>query len=136
MKNRLLWVALVIAASVGFYFAMVKPAVNPASPSVTMEDLKKMRPPQQLPPPELPRPVIADVVVAPPVPPPIAMPAMRTVVPPTKLEIPIQDGVTLDFSSGAAQARAQGSDADALKEALKEMSEATKDIKFDPTKGK
>ena len=136
MKNRLLWIAVVIAASVGFYFAMVKPAVTPTPPSVTMEDLKKMRPPQQLPPPELPPPVISEVVIAPPAPPPIAMPSVRTVVPPTKLEVPIQDGVTLDFSSGAAQVKAQGSDADALKDALKEMSEATKDIKFAPTKAK
>jgi hypothetical protein len=134
MKNRLLWVAVVIAASAGFYFAMVKPAVTPPPPIVTIQDLKKLRPPPQLPPPELPTPVISEVVIAPPVLPAIALPAVRPVVPPTKLEVPIQDGVTLDFSSGAPQAKAQGSDADAIKDALKEMAEATKDIKFTPTK--
>jgi hypothetical protein len=134
MKNRLLWVAVVIAASVGFYFAMVKPAINPTPPPVTMEDLKKMKPPPQLPPPELPAPVISEVVLAPPVLQPIALPAVRTVVPPTKLEVPIQDRTTIDFSTGAPQIRVQGKDAEALDQALKEMAEATKDISFSPTK--
>src|SRR5437016_1208732 len=50
MKTRLLWVAVVLAACAGFYFAMVKPALEPV-PMARIEDLKKLRPPPQLPPP-------------------------------------------------------------------------------------
>lgn len=132
MKSRLLWVAVVIGACVGFYFAMVKPALEPSLPSVTIEDLKKMRPPPPLPPPELPLPVIAEPFIAPPAVPPLPLPAIATVQPtapkPERMIVPIQDGVTIDFSYGAPHIKTQGKDAEELEKALKEMAEATKDL--------
>ena len=136
MKNRLLWLAVVLGACAGFYFAMVKPALEPKRlPSVTIEDLKKMRPPPPLPPPELPRPVITEPVIPPPVIKPIALPAPQTgAAASSKPIVPIQNGATIDFSYGAPHIKLQGKDAEELEKALKEIQEATKDRTFEPAK--
>lgn len=130
MKKRLLWFLVVVGACVGYYFVMIKPALDPARPSITIEDLKNLRPAQP-PPPELPKPVIPEPVIALPTPPPIPLPvvraeAARSVTSPPAV-VPIQNGVTIDFSYGGPQIKNQGKDAEALESALKEMSEATKD---------
>lgn len=129
MKTRLLWAAVVLAACIGFYFAMVKPAVFPEPKKLTIEDLKKLRPAAP-PPPQLPQPVVPDVVVAMPALPPVPLPAVRP--PPTRSIssdqiVPIQDGTTIDFSYGGPQIRNQGKDAEELDKALKEIAEAVKD---------
>lgn len=131
MKTRLLWLAVVIAACAGFYFAMVKPALEPNLPSVTIEDLKKMRPPPPLPPPTLPAPVISEPVIPPPqLPPPVVLPPVVRNSVAEKPVVPIQNGVTIDFSYGGPQIKNQGKDAEALDAALKEMAEATKNIQI------
>ena len=48
--------------------------------------------------------------------------------------VPIQDGKTLDFSSGHAVVKDTPEDRAALERALKEMDEATKDVTFPATK--
>lgn len=48
--------------------------------------------------------------------------------------VPIQDGKTLDFSSGRAVMKDTPEDRAALDKALKEMDEATKDVTFPATK--
>jgi hypothetical protein len=102
---------------------------------VTIEDLKKLRPPPPLPPPELPPLVFAEPVIPPPVIKPIALPVVRTeAAPQSKPIVPIQDGATIDFSYGAPHIKLQGKDAEELEKALKEIAEATKDRTFEPTK--
>jgi len=51
---------------------------------------------------------------------------------PRSPDVPIQNGVTLDFSYGTAQVKTQGEDQAALDRALKEIAEATKDTVFAP----
>ncbi len=46
-------------------------------------------------------------------------------------EVPIEDGKTIDFSKGSAEIRATPVDQAAIDAALKEMQEATKDIRFE-----
>ena len=132
MKTRLLWIAVVLAACAGFYFAMVKPALAPP-PLAKIEDLKKLRPPPSIPPPELPKPVIAQPAIALPEIKPPPLPVVRTD-PAMQQVVPVQNGATIDFSYGAPQVKVQGKDEEALLNALKEMAEATKDVTFKPTK--
>jgi len=51
-------------------------------------------------------------------------------------EIPIQEGKTIDFSSGKPEIRTTNEDRIAIERAKREMDEATKDITFAPTKPK
>ena len=71
----------------------------------------------------------------PPPPPPIA-PA--TVPPPApaqpRPEVAIQEGKTIDFSSGKPEIRDTPEDRAALEKAKAEMDEATKDVVFPPSK--
>lgn len=46
-------------------------------------------------------------------------------------EVPIEDGKTIDFSKGSAEIRATPADQAIIDAALKEMQEATKDIRFE-----
>lgn len=48
--------------------------------------------------------------------------------------VPIQDGQTIDFSSGRAEVRNDAADRAALAKAKQEMDAATADITFAPTK--
>lgn len=50
--------------------------------------------------------------------------------------VPIQDGKTIDFSSGQAEVRNDDADRAAIEKAKREMDEATADITFAPTKPK
>lgn len=71
-----------------------------------------------------------------PAPPPPIAPA--TVPPPTpaqpRPEVAIQEGKTIDFSSGKPEIRDTPEDRAALEKAKAEMDEATKDVVFPPTK--
>ena len=48
--------------------------------------------------------------------------------------VPIQEGKTIDFSSGQAEVRDDAADRAAIEKAQREMDEATADITFAPTK--
>jgi hypothetical protein len=133
MKTRLLWIAVVLAACAGFYFAMVKPALYPSLPSVTIDDLKKMRPPPPLPPPTLPQPIVTEPVISPPqLPSEIVVPPVRGIA--ERPVVPIQNGTTIDFSSGGPLLKNQGKDDEALQQALREMAEAVKNMQIEPAK--
>lgn len=124
-----------LAAALGFYFVTIRPATQPdAPPQVNRRQLnrafKDWKPPEFVPPP-LPEVVIAT----PPIPPPsLSAPliAPRNDPVPGPLEVPIQNGATIDFSLGAPMVKMQGKDQEALDRALKEMAEATKDVTFPP----
>ncbi len=49
-------------------------------------------------------------------------------------EVPIQEGKTIDFSSGKPEIRATDEDRIAIERAKREMDEAAKDVTFAPTK--
>ncbi|MBS0664119.1 MAG: hypothetical protein JSR48_12710 [Verrucomicrobia bacterium] len=69
--------------------------------------------------------------VPPAVPPPVAAkPAPASA--PTHPEVPIQEGKTIDFSSGKPVVKESAEDQAAIAAAKKEMDEATKDITFEP----
>jgi hypothetical protein len=132
MKSRLIWGAIVVGAFVAFYWATIRPMMEPAprpQPSGDRVPLVTHRPtfplPKEfdtatIPAPRMPVPPIVSIRVDPP--------ALK---PP---EIPIQNGATLDFSIGAPVVRSGGADDAALNKALKEMEEATKNIEFPATK--
>lgn len=65
-------------------------------------------------------------------PPPVAI--RREDPAPAPLEVPIQNGATIDFSTGAPHVRMQGKDKEALDKALRDMAEATKETSFPPRK--
>lgn len=135
MKSRLLVLAIVIAALVGFYYVTIQPMFEPALPRYGRKINKEFRP-ESIPMPALPEPKIEVPTI------PLPMPAVvvpqghpvaakKVQLPP---EVPIQDGTTLDFSLGPNPIlRTQGDDKAALDKALKEMAEAVKDIEFPPT---
>jgi hypothetical protein len=72
----------------------------------------------------------------PPAPAPAVTPATPTTPAPTAApaEVPIQEGKTIDFSSGQPEIRATDEDRAAIERAAREMDEATKDVTFAPTK--
>jgi hypothetical protein len=136
MKSRLLWIAIVAAAIVGFYFATIRPAMQGTAPRIDRQELnrafKDFKPPE-IPPPPLPKVVIATPTLPPP-PRPAPLVAPRNDPVPGPLEVPIQSGTTIDFSTGAPHVKMQGKDQEALERALKEMAEATKNVTFPPPK--
>lgn len=64
-------------------------------------------------------------------PPPAPMPTVQSAPAPAR-EVAIEDGKTIDFSTGAADIRATPADQTAINAALREMQEATKNISFEP----
>lgn len=67
-----------------------------------------------------------------PVPPPVT--AQPASVPAAHApEVPIQEGKTIDFSSGKPVVKESAADQAAIDAAKKEMDEATKNITFEPT---
>lgn len=136
MKSRLLVIALVIAALVGFYYVTIRPMFEPALPRYGRKINKEFRP-ESIPMPALPEPKIeiptiplpAPALVVPQGGHPVA--AKKVQLPP---EVPIQNGTTLDFSLGPNPIlRTQGDDKAALEKALKEMADAVKHTEFPPT---
>lgn len=140
MKSRIIWAAVLIAALAGFYYVTIRPA-NTQSPGFSRQRLERLRnaPPPEIPPPPLPEPVFATPTITPPpldqsiiIPPPVAPRRSGRVS--EKMELPIQDNATIDFSIGAPVVRSAGKDKEALDQALREMAEATRDVSFPPTK--
>jgi hypothetical protein len=129
MKTRILWLVVIAATIAGFYFFMIKPALAPP-PAPKPSPLAGLKP-AAMPPPELPAPV----VMLPPAPqlPPVVVAKPRADSPSLQLEVPIADGATIDFSTGAPNVRSQGEDKAALERALREMAEATKNTTFPPS---
>ena len=137
MKSRIFWVAVVLATVAGFYFVTIRPAMQGTPERVNRRqvdrDFKDFKLPQIAPPP-LPEVVIATPKISLPPARPVPIVAPRNDPVPGPLEVPIQDGKTIDFSTGAPVIRMQGMDQEALERALKEMAEATKDVTFPPKK--
>ena len=135
MKSRILWLVVVAAAIAGFYYATIRPLLQPARPPLNRHLSKEYRP-LDIPPPPLPEPKIEIPTLPLPLPTAIVPRADATAATddrrPLRLEVPIQDGATIDFSIGAPVVRSQGDDKAALEKALKEMAEATKDTQFSP----
>lgn len=135
MKARLFWIAVMLLAGGAFYFATIRPLLTPppGPPRINRKDLTEFRP-APIPAPPLPAPLLEMPVLVP------ALPA--TLTPATigrrddraspPLEVPIQNGATIDFSLGSPMVRSQGADQAALEKALKEMADATKDVQFGP----
>jgi hypothetical protein len=139
VKSRLVWIAVIVAALVGFYVTSVRPLLAPATTNLNQRLTREYRPPE-IPLPPLPEPKIETPTIPLPPPsairvPPPAAPAARTAEA-RGLDVPIQHGATIDFSLGAPIVRSQGADKEALDKALKEMAEATKDVQFAPTPAK
>lgn len=131
MKSRLLWFAVIVTVAAGFYYTTIRPMLTPAQPRLNRRINEDFRP-LAIPPPPLPEPKIEVPTV--PLPPPGTVRPLPAVAAPAAnagLEVPIQDGATIDFSIGAPVVRSQGADQAALEKALKEMAEATKDARFE-----
>ncbi len=133
MKSRIIWAAIVLAATVGFYFATIRPATQKPGPRLDRRQINRDFKAPEIAPPPLPELVIATPTIAPP-PRPVPIVAPRNDPVPAPLEVPIQNGATLDFSTGTALVKRQGKDQQALDRALKEMAEATKNTTFPPPK--
>jgi hypothetical protein len=136
MKSRLILAAIVITAMAAFYWVTIRPAMHSTSPRVDRQQVdrafKDFKPPE-IPPPPLPKVEIATPTLPPPSRPvPIVAPRNDPV--PGPLTVPIQDGATIDFSTGHPQVKMQGKDQEAIDRALKEMAEATKNVTFPPAK--
>lgn len=134
MKSRLIWGAVLFAAFAAFYYVTIRPALTPA-PERPHGPVGARTPlvPQHRPSFDLPESVLNASIPTPvfPTPPEVKF---RVEPPALKMEVPIQDGATIDFSIGAPVVRSGGDDQLAIEKALKEMEAATKDTKFAPTK--
>ncbi|MEX2044814.1 MAG: hypothetical protein WD941_05630 [Opitutus sp.] len=129
MNKRVIWLAVAIGLILAGYFVNRRMAVpvpaesyaskNPLDWGPIPYDLPPL-PPVNFPPPDLAVPVIE--------PPPVSQTRGMTM----PLEVPIQDGATVDFSIGAPVVRSGGADTEALDRALKEMAEAAKGVVFPP----
>ena len=133
MKSRLVWAAVIVAAIAGFYFATIRPALRetPAKPDhrrINRDFATSFQPPP-IPPPPLPEVKMPSLNLLPP---PVATRREDPV--PAPLEVPIQNGATIDFSTGAPHVRMQGKDKEALDRALRDMADATKETAFPPRK--
>ncbi len=139
MKSRIIWAVVVLAALAGFYYTTIRQTQTP-SPGISRQRLEKLRdaPLPQIAPPPLPTPDMTMPVIPPPVlNQPIVFPPVvgrRERSRPPALEVPIQEGATIDFSIGAPVVRSGGKDQEALDKALRDMAEATKGTTFPPTK--
>jgi hypothetical protein len=136
VKSRILWLLVVIAAAAGFYYATIRPALTPSRPPLNRKINQEFRP-AAIPPPALPEPKI-DVPVLPlPLPSAVAPTARGAGANedrrPAGMEVPIQPGATIDFSLGAPMIRSDATDKAAIEKAMKEMTEATKDLTFPPS---
>jgi hypothetical protein len=129
MKTRLLWALILSVGITALYFGIARPHVSTIPQEVLdpMADLKPSAPP----------PIEAPALVIPEIP-TVTLPVLpsrpRNDVIPRSPEVPIQNQVTIDFSTGAPHVRAHGKDQEALDAALREMSDVAKDAKFEAKK--
>ncbi len=134
MKFRVFLIVLglagVAAVAALLFYPPAKPAYAPLTPAQRARALERARRFEPAP--------AALVYAAPPVTPPpqpIRIPPPEPIVP-TRLEVPIQDKATIDFSIGAPVVRSGGADTEAMDRALRQMEEATRNIKFPPAEKK
>lgn len=127
MRRRLplLLLAVAVGIALGWWF-MRHPASSPAVPApVSTQKLRPPPAPAPLPPaPSVPEPVrvATDAITPPPV-----------VLPPAHPAVPIQDGKTIDFSSGRPVVKDSGAEKAIIEAAVKQMDEAAKNVHFSPT---
>jgi hypothetical protein len=137
VKSRLIWIAVIVVAVGAFYYTTIRPTLTPTSPGLNRKLSKEFHP-AAIPPPPLPAPIIETPTIPLPAPGTVGVSSSthaslrRDDGRPAPLEVPIQNGATIDFSFGAPIVRTQGDDQAALEKTLKEMAEATKDITFPP----
>lgn len=137
MKSRIIWLSVVIAAMAGFYYATIRPALTPTSPRFNKRMIREFHPPDlAMPPIPTPRVDFPEVSLPPVRLPPLIVSERRERSSATPPEVPIQDGATIDFSIGAPVVRSQADDQATMDKALREMSEAVKDITFEPKEKK
>ena len=129
MKTRLLWIAIAAVGLAALYFGIARPHVSgiPREIRDTMADLTPPTPP----------PIEPPALVIPPTP-TITLPPLKSQMHldavPDRQEVPIQNGTTIDFSTGAPVIKMQGKDQEALDAALKEMAEVSKGARIETKK--
>jgi hypothetical protein len=138
MKSRIFWAAIVVVAILGFYYTTIRQTeTKPGGFVHKRSPLTNLRPPD-VPPPPLPAPNLTMPAITPPaLNQPLntsALALRQTSRMPIDMEVPIQDGATIDFTIGAPVVRSGGKDDEALDKALREMAEATKNMSFPATK--
>lgn len=130
MKLRVFLIVLgVLAGLAVLYYTPSAPPYSPLTPAQRAKALERARRFEPAP----AAMVVASLPVT-PAPQPIRIPPPAPIIT-TRLEVPIQDQATIDFSIGAPVIRSGGADTEALERALKQMAEATKDVQF-PATGK
>lgn len=135
MKSRILWLVVVVAALGGFYYATIRPMLTRAPSSLNRQLSKELKPPEFTAP-QLPTMTLEMPTLPLPAPEKFRLPQAAASIPrtddrvPMRMEVPIQNGATIDFSIGAPVVRSQAEDKAAIEKALKEMAEATKNIEF------
>ena len=134
MKDRAVWAFLAFAVLVlgGLYAFRNKPAARPAAPAPVVA--RPAAPSEKVSPP-VPVAAAASTPVAllPPAPAPAPVPAQLVVRAGRNGEaVPIQDGKTIDMSSGRPVVRDDARSRAAIDKATKEMEEAAKDVTFGP----
>ena len=139
MKSRIIWAVIVLAAIAGFYVVTIRPMQTSSTGFSRLQSQLNKIPPPEIAPPELPTPVYVTPTLTPPPLPDLAprkplVGSRRDDAILPRQEVPIQHNVTIDFSLGEPIIKTQGKDQEALEKALKEMTEATKDVSFAPTK--
>ena len=121
MKTRLLWIAIAVVGLAALYFGIARPPVSTV-PRNLRDSMTDLRPPLV---PSLEPPAL----VIPPTP-TVKLPPLKSAVRfdpiPGPPEVPIQNGATIDFSTGAPVIKMQGKDQEALDAALKQMAEVAK----------
>ena len=130
MKTRLLWLAILAVGFTALYFGITQPHVS-TIPQEVRDPLTDLRPAA---PPPLELPALEIPALPTITPPPLPPPASRTDPIPPRPVLPIQSGVTIDFSTGHPNIRAHGRDQDALDAALKEIADVEKRTKFETKK--
>lgn len=130
MKTRLLWLAILAVGFTALYFGLTQPHVS-TIPKEVRDPLAELRP---APPPPLELPALEIPALPVITPPPLPNPMARTDPIPPRPEVPIQNGVTIDFSTGYPNVRAHGKDQDALDAALREIADVEKRTGFEAKK--
>lgn len=127
MRRRLYILLLAVAAGIALGWWRSHRSAPEAAPQAAAPGRKHLSPPP--PAPVLPPPATAEPVVLAPTPftpPPV-------VVPGTRPAVRIQDGKTIDFSSGKPVVKDSGEEKTIIDAAVKEMDEAAKNVRFSPT---
>lgn len=129
MKTRLLWIAIFAVGLTALYFGVTQPHVS-TLPRHIREPLADLPPPS-------PPPLEPPTLLIPPLPtltPPVLRPMLRNDPVLGVIEVPIQDGATIDFSRGGPVVKFGGPEQDALDRALKEIATAAHGTTFEAKK--